>query len=63
MVFLDSALAEHAGETDYLMKKLRRDWPIIDSIILATEQQEGAEIVTGDKHFEGLENIILLKSE
>ena len=63
MIPLDSPLAERAGETDFMMKKLRRDWSIIDSIILTTARQEDAQIVTGDRHFEGLEKVILLKKE
>jgi predicted nucleic acid-binding protein len=54
IVPLDTTLAVSAGETDFVMKKRTRDWPIADSGIYATVKIRAAEVVTGDPHFKGL---------
>lgn len=60
IVPLDTALAVSAGETDFVMKKRIRGWPIADSIIYATAKTHAAEVVTGDPHFKGLEGTIFI---
>lgn len=60
IVPLDAPLALQAGETDFLMKKRIRNWPIADSIVYATARARAAQLVTGDKHFQGLEEVIYL---
>lgn len=60
VVPLDTSLASKAGETDFLMKKRVRNWPIADSIIYATTRSRGAQVVTGDPHFRGLEEVIFI---
>jgi predicted nucleic acid-binding protein len=60
IVPLDTSLALKAGETDFLMKKRVRNWPIADSIIYATARSRAAQVVTGDPHFRGLEDVLLL---
>ena len=60
VVPLEAALALKAGETDFLMKKTVRNWPLADSIIYATARARGAAVVSGDPHFEGLEDVIFL---
>ena len=57
---LNAPLALKAGETDFLMKKRIRNWPIADSIIYATAQSRAARIVTGDPHFRSLEETIFI---
>ena len=60
VVDLDERLAKAAGETDFVMKKKIRDWPMADSIVYATAKAAGATVVTGDAHFKLLENVNLL---
>jgi predicted nucleic acid-binding protein len=60
IVPLDTSLALKAGETDFLMKKRIRNWPLADSIIYATARSRAAQVVTGDPHFRGLEDTLLL---
>lgn len=47
--------------TDIVIKsaeiKSERKWGFADAIILATAVAENAEIITGDPHFKGLENV------
>jgi predicted nucleic acid-binding protein len=45
---LDTTLAIKAGEIDFFIKKRIKGWPMADSIIYATAQENGAKIVTGD---------------
>jgi predicted nucleic acid-binding protein len=60
VVPLDAPLALKAGETDFLMKKRIRNWPIADSIIYATARSRAAQVVTGDPHFRNLEEAIFI---
>ena len=60
VVLLDTSLALKAGETDFLMKKRVRNWPIADSVIYATARSRAAQVVTGDPHFRGLEEVIFI---
>ena len=59
-VALDAPLALQAGETDFLMKKRVKDWPLADSIIYATAKSRSAQLVSGDPHFETLEDVIFI---
>ena len=61
IVPLDNALAVSAGETDFVMKKRIRGWPIADSVIYATAKTRAAEVVTGDPHFKGLEDTLFIQ--
>ncbi len=60
VVPLDEGLARQAGEVDFLMKKRIRGWPIADSMIYATAKRRSAEVVTGDPHFKGLDDVLFL---
>src|SRR2546422_554658 len=60
LVDLDMAMARKAGETDFLMKKKVRNWPMADSIVYTTATTAGAQVVTGDLHFKPIENAIIL---
>lgn len=60
VVPLDAQLAMRAGETDFLMKKRIKDWPIVDSIIYATANAQASKVVTGDPHFRQLEEVVYL---
>lgn len=58
IVPLDGGLALKAGETDFLMKKRIRGWPLADSVIYATARSRAAQVVSGDPHFKGLADVI-----
>ncbi len=60
IVSLDASLALKAGETDFLMKKRIRNWPMADSVIYATARSRAAQVVTGDPYFKGLEEVIFI---
>ena len=60
IVPLDAPLALQAGETDFLMKKRVKDWPLADSIIYATAKSRSAQLVSGDPHFESLEDVVFI---
>ncbi len=57
---IDIDLAILAGELNYKMKKTVKDFGMIDSIILATARVYDMKIVTTDRHFKDLENVIML---
>ena len=61
IVSLDAALAVQAGETDFMMKKRIKDWPLADSIIYATAKSRAAKLVSGDPHFQSLEDVVFLR--
>lgn len=60
IVPLDGGLALKAGETDFLMKKRIRGWPLADSVIYAAARSRAAQVVSGDLHFKGLEDVIFI---
>jgi predicted nucleic acid-binding protein len=60
IVPLDASIALKAGETDFLMKKRIKGWPLADSIVYATAKSRLAPVVSGDPHFKGLEEVISL---
>lgn len=60
VVSLDAALALKAGETDFLMKKRIKNWPLADSVVYATAKSRGAQVVSGDPHFRGMEDVIFI---
>ncbi|MEK6895823.1 MAG: PIN domain-containing protein [Nanoarchaeota archaeon] len=48
------------GRTYNKMKKKVRDIGFVDVVILVTSLKGGAKILTGDSHFSGVENAIIL---
>ena len=60
VVQLDASLARRAAELDFLMTKRISGWPAADSIIYATAKSRSAEVVTGDPHFKGLDDVYFL---
>lgn len=57
---LDRQIAVLAGELNYKQKETKRGWGMADSIVLATARAASAKVVTGDRHFEGLPDAILI---
>lgn len=42
------------------MKLKVKDFGMIDALILASARKRGLKILTGDKHFENFENVVML---
>jgi predicted nucleic acid-binding protein len=61
IVNLTKDIAVTAGEINAAMKAKVKGWGMADSITLATAQVAKAKVVTGDKHFKGLKQAILIK--
>ncbi|MEM2864967.1 MAG: PIN domain-containing protein [Candidatus Bathyarchaeia archaeon] len=61
IVNLTKEIAVKAGEINAVMKAKVKGWGMADSIILATAQVAKAKVITGDKHFGGLKEAILIK--
>jgi predicted nucleic acid-binding protein len=61
IVNLTKDIAVTAGEINASMKAKVKGWGMADSITLATAQVAKAKVVTGDEHFKGLKQAILIK--
>ncbi len=57
---VDRQIALLAGEINHIRKRNVGDWGMADSLILATARRASAKVVTGDKHFEGLPDAIIV---
>ncbi len=60
LVPIDRSIALLAGEINYSQKKVAKDWGMADSIILATARSGSAKVITGDPHFRGLPETVLI---
>jgi len=61
VVNLTKDIAIRAGEINAAMKTKVRGWGMADSIVLATAQVVEAEVLTGDEHFKGVKEAILIE--
>ena len=61
LVNLTKDIAIKAGEINATMKATVKGWGMADSIILATALATNAEVLTGDKHFKGIKQAILIE--
>lgn len=57
---VDREVALLAGELNHERKAKVKNWGMADSIILATARIASAKVVTGDRHFEGLSEAIIV---
>ena len=57
---VDRETALLAGELNHERKGTVKNWGMADSIILATARIASAKVVTGDRHFEGLSEAIIV---
>jgi predicted nucleic acid-binding protein len=57
---VDRQVAILAGEINHKQKMARTGWGMADSIVLATARTVSAKVVTGDPHFEGLPDALLI---
>ncbi len=61
IVKIDENLSKQAGLLHFKMRQTIKDFGIADSFVLAVANQLKAKIITGDPHFKGLKNVILVK--
>ena len=57
---LDNETATQAGELDVLRKRSVKNWGLADSIVLATARGGGARVVTSDRHFADLKEVVFV---
>lgn len=60
VVSLTEELAVDAARIDVEMKKTLEGWGLANSIVLATTRKRKAKVITGDEHFKGLPETVLL---
>jgi predicted nucleic acid-binding protein len=58
---LTKDIAINSGRTKNLIRKTSPDFGLADAIIYETAKQFNASMVTGDRHFKNLENVIFLE--
>jgi predicted nucleic acid-binding protein len=61
IVNIDDQFSKNAGLLHSKMRQTRKDFGIADAFVLAAANKLEAKIVTGDAHFKGLKNAILIK--
>jgi predicted nucleic acid-binding protein len=57
---LDDETAETAGRISAERRPRVKGWGLVDSCVLATARAKGLKVVTGDAHFEGLDETIMI---
>jgi len=60
LIPIDRIIAQAAGQINYSRKRVRKDWGMADSIVLATARELSARVLTGDPHFKDLPEAILI---
>lgn len=58
--FLDLELSKEAGILHAEIRKTIKDFGMADTFVLLTARRIGAKIITGDKHFKGFKEAILI---
>lgn len=61
IVPLNESIAVQAAKIDVALKKTVDGWGLADSIVLATARSKGCKVLTGDKHFDGLDDVVLIE--
>ncbi len=62
IIDLDYHTSMKSAELDLEMKKKVKGWGIADSIVLATARELNAKVVTGDKHFRGVKEAVMISN-
>jgi len=57
---LNEGTAVEAAKIDVARKKEVGRWGLADSVVLATARELNAKVLTGDAHFEGLQDVVML---
>lgn len=60
LIPVDRKISLLAGEINYQYKRKKKDWGMADSIILSTAKVCSAKVVTGDLHFNGIPEAIMI---
>jgi predicted nucleic acid-binding protein len=60
LAVLDDEIAEMAGALSAERRATMKGWGMADSIVLATARVRGVKVVTGDEHFKGLNEAIMI---
>jgi predicted nucleic acid-binding protein len=60
---IDEQMSKQAGILHSKMRETKKDFGIADALILSAADKIQALIVTGDLHFEGLKNALLLNKQ
>ena len=60
ILIINERIAILAAKINHERKKMIAGWGMMDSLILATALSYNLGIVTGDKHFSDIENVIIL---
>ncbi len=58
---LDEETAELAGNISAERRPQVKGWGLVDSVVLATARLRKMRVVTGDEHFRGLDEAIMIK--
>ena len=59
IIDVDKDIALSAGAINFENKKKIKDWGMADAIILASAKKLNAKVVTGDKHFQGMDSVLI----
>lgn len=57
---LDDETAELAGRISAERRLKVKGWGLVDACVLATARARGSKVVTGDEHFRGLDDAIMI---
>ncbi len=60
VVTIDREISISSGKINYENKKKIKNWGMADSIVLATARSFSAKVVTGDPHFKGMKEAIMI---
>ena len=60
IIYINDDVAEIAGTLNFEIKKKEKTFGMIDSLIYATAQIYSLKLLTGDKHFRNLDDVIML---
>jgi len=61
VIKIDEEFSKDAGLSHFKMRQTRKDFGIADAFVLAAANRLEAKIITGDPHFKGLKNAVLIK--
>jgi predicted nucleic acid-binding protein len=61
VIDVNEELSKHAGLLHCEMRRSLRDFGLADSYVLATARKLKAKVLTGDMHFKGVREAVLIK--
>lgn len=60
VIDVDEKISREAGLLHFEIRKAKRDFGLADAYVLAAARRTGSKILTGDPHFENVEEAILI---